>query len=217
MAKTMLIDATHPEETRVAVVDGKKLEEFDVEIAGRRPLKGNIYLAKVTRVEPSLQACFVEYGGNRHGFLAFSEIHPDYYRIPIADREALIRETQAALEGEPEEKPRRGRRNRGGRRSEAGTGESGGEATEQHQAHGADEHADDHGTEDHHDDHDHDHDDHGESDSFFDAPNEPMSDGDDHLEGAEDGHHTDEPESSDATMPLLAHQEILRQIGRAHV
>src|SRR4029079_2400378 len=91
MAKTMLIDATHPEETRVAVVDGKKLEEFDVEIAGRHPLKGNIYLAKVTRVEPSLQACFVEYGGNRHGFLAFSEIHPDYYRIPIADREALIR------------------------------------------------------------------------------------------------------------------------------
>jgi ribonuclease E len=215
MAKTMLIDATHPEETRVAVVDGKKLEEFDVEIAGRRPLKGNIYLAKVTRVEPSLQACFVEYGGNRHGFLAFSEIHPDYYRIPIADREALIRETQAALDGEPEEKPRRSRRHRGGRRSEAGTGETSGEATEQHQAHGADDHADDHAAEDHHDDHDHDHDhdhdDHGESDSFFDAPNEPMSDGDDHLEGAEDSHHTDEPGSSDATMPLLAHQEILRQ------
>jgi ribonuclease E len=99
MAKTMLIDATHPEETRVAVVD-RKLEEFDVEIAGRRPLKGNIYLAKVTRVEPSLQACFVEYGGNRHGFLAFSEIHPDYYRIPIADREALMRETQAALDAD---------------------------------------------------------------------------------------------------------------------
>jgi len=219
MAKTMLIDATHPEETRVAVVDGKKLEEFDVEIAGRRPLKGNIYLAKVTRVEPSLQACFVEYGGNRHGFLAFSEIHPDYYRIPIADREALMRETQAALEGEPEEKPRRSRRHRGGRRSEAATGETGGEATEPHQAH---EHAPgdrgddhDHGGEDHHDhhadgDHDHDHDDHGESDSFFDAPNEPMSDGDDHLEGAED-RHPDEPGSGDATMPLLAHQEILRQ------
>jgi ribonuclease E len=99
MAKTMLIDATHPEETRVAVVD-RKLEEFDVEIAGRHPLKGNIYLAKVTRVEPSLQACFVEYGGNRHGFLAFSEIHPDYYRIPIADREALMRETQAALDSD---------------------------------------------------------------------------------------------------------------------
>jgi ribonuclease E len=91
----MLIDATHPEETRVAVVDGKKLEEFDVEIASRRPLKGNIYLAKVTRVEPSLQAAFVEYGGNRHGFLAFSEIHPDYYRIPVADREKLLREAAA--------------------------------------------------------------------------------------------------------------------------
>src|SRR6202000_898364 len=100
MAKTMLIDATHPEETRVAVVD-KRLEEFDVEIAGRHPLKGNIYLAKVTRVEPSLQACFVEYGGNRHGFLAFSEIHPDYYRIPIADRqelEAAMAEERAARE-----------------------------------------------------------------------------------------------------------------------
>jgi len=92
MAKVMLIDATHPEETRVAVVDGRKLEEFDVEVASRRPLKGNIYLAKVTRVEPSLQAAFVEYGGNRHGFLAFSEIHPDYYRIPVADREKLLRE-----------------------------------------------------------------------------------------------------------------------------
>jgi ribonuclease E len=92
MAKVMLIDATHPEETRVAVADGRKLEEFDVEVASRRPLKGNIYLAKVTRVEPSLQAAFVEYGGNRHGFLAFSEIHPDYYRIPVADRERLLRD-----------------------------------------------------------------------------------------------------------------------------
>ena len=77
MAKRMLIDATHPEETRVAVVDGHRLEEFDFEIAAKKPLKGNIYLAKVTRVEPSLQAAFVDYGGNRHGFLAFSEIHPD--------------------------------------------------------------------------------------------------------------------------------------------
>src|SRR4051812_20988776 len=97
MSKTMLIDATHPEETRVAGVDGRKIEELDVEIAGRRPLKENIYRAKVTRVDPSPQACFGEYGGNRHGFLAFSEIHPDYYRIPIADREALIRETRAAI------------------------------------------------------------------------------------------------------------------------
>jgi len=88
----MLIDARHPEETRVAVVNGQRIEEFDFEAADRKQLKGNIYLAKVTRVEPSLQAAFVEYGGNRHGFLAFSEIHPDYYQIPREDREALLRE-----------------------------------------------------------------------------------------------------------------------------
>ncbi len=92
MARRMLIDASHPEETRVVVVDGTRLEEFDFETATRKPLKGNIYLAKVIRIEPSLQAAFVEYGGNRHGFLAFSEIHPDYYQIPVADREALLRE-----------------------------------------------------------------------------------------------------------------------------
>src|SRR5215467_14106370 len=95
MTKRMLIDATHPEETRVSVVDGRRLEEFDVEVASRKQLKGNIYLAKITRVEPSLQAAFVEYGGNRHGFLAFSEIHPDYYRIPVADRQALLAEEAA--------------------------------------------------------------------------------------------------------------------------
>ncbi len=101
MTKRMLIDATHPEETRVAVVDGQRLEEFDFEIAAKKPLKGNIYLAKVTRVEPSLQAAFVDYGGNRHGFLAFSEVHPDYYRIPVADREALLAELDRE-EGESE-------------------------------------------------------------------------------------------------------------------
>ncbi|MGB0683761.1 MAG: Rne/Rng family ribonuclease [Magnetovibrionaceae bacterium] len=90
--KRMLIDATHPEETRVVVLNGNRLEEFDVEAEARKQLKGNIYLAKVTRVEPSLQAAFVEYGGNRHGFLAFNEIHPDYYQIPVADREALMAE-----------------------------------------------------------------------------------------------------------------------------
>jgi ribonuclease E len=94
--KRMLIDASHPEEMRVAVVDGNRLEEYDVEVASRRQLKGNIYLAKVTRVEPSLQAAFVDYGGNRHGFLAFSEIHPDYYQIPVADRQALLAEHAAA-------------------------------------------------------------------------------------------------------------------------
>ena len=90
MTKRMLIDASHAEETRVVVLDGTRLEDFDVETSTKRQLKGNIYLAKVVRVEPSLQAAFVEYGGNRHGFLAFSEIHPDYYQIPVADRQRLI-------------------------------------------------------------------------------------------------------------------------------
>ena len=92
MTTRMLIDARHREETRVAVVQGNRIEEFDFESAERKQLKGNIYLAKVTRVEPSLQAAFVDYGGNRHGFLAFSEIHPDYYQIPKEDRDALLRE-----------------------------------------------------------------------------------------------------------------------------
>jgi ribonuclease E len=95
MTKRMLIDANHPEETRVVILDGNRVEEFDFEAASRRPLKGNIYLAKVTRVEPSLQAAFVEYGGNRQGFLAFAEIHPDYYQIPASDRAALIAEQEA--------------------------------------------------------------------------------------------------------------------------
>jgi ribonuclease E len=92
MTKKMLIDAAHAEETRVVVIDGTRVEEFDFESQNRKQLRGNIYLAKVTRVEPSLQAAFIEYGGNRHGFLAFNEIHPDYYQIPVADREALMRE-----------------------------------------------------------------------------------------------------------------------------
>jgi ribonuclease E len=92
----MLVDGIHPEETRIVVTNGNRLEEFDFESATRRQLRGNIYLAKVTRVEPSLQAAFVEYGGNRHGFLAFSEIHPDYYQIPVADREALMRAEEEA-------------------------------------------------------------------------------------------------------------------------
>jgi ribonuclease E len=95
MPKKMLIDATHAEETRVVVVEGNKVDEFDFESLNKRQLSGNIYLAKVTRVEPSLQAAFVDYGGNRHGFLSFAEIHPDYYQIPVADREALIAEEEA--------------------------------------------------------------------------------------------------------------------------
>src|SRR5512140_676072 len=101
MPNKMLIDATHPEETRVVVVRGNRVEEFDFETAQRKQLRGNIYLAKVTRVEPSLQAAFVEYGGNRHGFLAFNEIHSDYYQIPHADREALMREQDQDDEDHP--------------------------------------------------------------------------------------------------------------------
>jgi len=114
MGKKMLIDATHAEETRVVVVDGNRVDEFDFESENKRQLAGNIYLAKVTRVEPSLQAAFVDYGGNRHGFLAFSEIHPDYYQIPVADREALLAEEAALAQSEDDEdeKPKRARRSR---------------------------------------------------------------------------------------------------------
>ena len=122
MASKMLIDAAHPEETRVVVVRGNRVEEFDYESANKKQLRGNIYLAKVTRVEPSLQAAFVDYGGNRHGFLAFTEIHPDYYQIPVADRQALLEEEAAeesralaaeAAEDEAAAGRRRGRRRRG--------------------------------------------------------------------------------------------------------
>ncbi len=124
----MLIDATHAEETRVVVVDGNKVEEFDFESENKRQLAGNIYLAKVTRVEPSLQAAFVDYGGNRHGFLAFSEIHPDYYQIPVADREALMEEERAYAESmrardedEDEPKPKKRSRSRSRTRAEKTT------------------------------------------------------------------------------------------------
>jgi len=105
MINKMLIDATHEEETRVVVLSGERVEEFDLESAARKQLRGNIYLAKVTRVEPSLQAAFVDYGGNRHGFLAFSEIHPDYYQIPVADRQALLAEAAQIPDDEDEPAP----------------------------------------------------------------------------------------------------------------
>ena len=129
MTKRMLIDATHAEETRVVVLDGNRLEDFDVETATKKQLKGNIYLAKVVRVEPSLQAAFVEYGGNRHGFLAFGEIHPDYYQIPVADRQRLLEmqeqeareeeeeEERAAARASPPRPARPRRRRRAGRRA----------------------------------------------------------------------------------------------------
>ena len=122
MANKMIIDASHPEETRVVVLRGNRVEEFDFESASKRQLRGNIYLAKVTRVEPSLQAAFVEYGGNRHGFLAFSEIHPDYYQIPVADRQALLEdearrhaEDEDEEQGQKQKRSRRNRDERGGR------------------------------------------------------------------------------------------------------
>jgi ribonuclease E len=121
MANKMLIDATHPEETRVVVLRGNRVEEFDFESATRRQLRGNIYLAKVTRVEPSLQAAFVDYGGNRHGFLAFSEIHPDYYQIPVADRQALIAEEERAHRDAEDEADRRAGGRRRGRSQSAKT------------------------------------------------------------------------------------------------
>ncbi len=126
MPSKMLIDATHPEETRVVVVRGNRVEEFDFETAQRKQLRGNIYLAKVTRVEPSLQAAFIEYGGNRHGFLAFSEIHPDYYQIPVADRQALIEADERAhreAEEESENRSSRGRRPRHRNSRRRGNGE----------------------------------------------------------------------------------------------
>ncbi len=203
MPNKMLIDATHPEETRVVVVRGNRVEEFDFETAQRKQLRGNIYLAKVTRVEPSLQAAFVEYGGNRHGFLAFSEIHPDYYQIPVADRQALIEaEEQAHREAEEESENRsqgrRRSRHRNSRRRGHGErvqsdivgagptaqpveGEHLPEHTEgaPHEGEHLHADADHHGEHEGHDHHDHDHDhDHGEHDH------------DDHH-AHDDGHHHD--------------------------
>ena len=129
MANRMIIDASHPEETRVVVLRGNRVEDFDFESANKRPLRGNIYLAKVTRVEPSLQAAFIDYGGNRHGFLAFSEIHPDYYQIPVADRQALLEE-EALSHREDDEEPsseRRSRRHRRPRQPEVEAGAGGAE------------------------------------------------------------------------------------------
>ncbi|TGN58180.1 ribonuclease E/G, partial [Paracoccus liaowanqingii] len=128
MAMKMLIDATHAEETRVVVVDGTKVEEFDFETANRRQIAGNIYLAKVTRVEPSLQAAFIDYGGNRHGFLAFAEIHPDYYQIPAADREALKAEERAHADAQEAEEER-GRSRRSSRSERAERAEQDDETT----------------------------------------------------------------------------------------
>ena len=129
-ADKMLIDAAHPEETRVVVLRGNRIEEFDFESAAKKLLRGNIYLAKITRVEPSLQAAFVDYGGNRHGFLAFSEIHPDYYQIPVADRQALLREEAEAAEAEARQEANEISRSQGRGQNRGHPQDSGPEAIE---------------------------------------------------------------------------------------
>ena len=192
MVKRMLIDATHAEETRVVVLDGTRLEEFDVETSTKKQIKGNIYLAKVVRVEPSLQAAFVDYGGNRHGFLAFSEIHPDYYQIPVADRERLIAE-QERHEREEEERQARRRARREAQAAQTGATADGqaaageGPHDDHHDdGHDHDDHDDhhDHPDHDHHDD-DHHHDDHHHDDHHAHQGDDHHTDhhGDDHHEG----------------------------------
>ncbi|WP_426609091.1 Rne/Rng family ribonuclease [Bradyrhizobium sp. McL0616] len=219
MPNKMLIDATHPEETRVVVVRGNRVEEFDFETAQRKQLRGNIYLAKVTRVEPSLQAAFVEYGGNRHGFLAFSEIHPDYYQIPVADRQALIEaEEQAHREAEEETENRshgrRRSRHRNARRRGQGErvrsdiveGLDAGAAQpveaearpegaphEGEHLHADAEHRGEHDAHEHdeHDHHEHDHDEHGHDDHHHahDDDHHHAHDHDDHGHDGEHDHH----------------------------
>ena len=128
MSNKMLIDASHPEETRVVVVRGNRIEEFDFESEHKKLIKGNIYLARVTRVEPSLQAAFVEYGGNRHGFLAFSEIHPDYYQIPVADRQALLEEEEKAARVEDEDEQENEKASRANNRKKSRSSEASNES-----------------------------------------------------------------------------------------
>ncbi|OJU24439.1 MAG: ribonuclease [Nitrobacter sp. 62-13] len=214
----MLIDATHPEETRVVVVRGNRVEEFDFESAQRKQLRGNIYLAKVTRVEPSLQAAFIEYGGNRHGFLAFSEIHPDYYQIPVADRQALIEaDERAHREAEEESEDRSSRRrsrNRSSRRRDHGErvqsaivedadhDDSAADASQFGQPH--DELTPDNHLQEQHEiqDHDHPHEDDANHDQFHEQAHDDAEHGDFHETDAGHPHEPQDlafaPDSSDA-------------------
>jgi ribonuclease E len=196
MSKLMLIDSTHPEETRVAVVSNGQIEDFDFEARAKRQLRGNIYLAKVTRVEPSLQAAFVDYGGNRHGFLAFGEIHPDYYQIPKEDREALMAE---AAEEEERVKARESRR----RRSQPARAPAPEVITAEIEAEIEDVVGEDHAGDDHAEDADHiedadaDADDAGEMSDEFAADVEGEDDSEDDAEGLADA---DEADSHGATI-----------------
>jgi ribonuclease E len=223
MPNKMLIDATHPEETRVVVVRGNRVEEFDFETAQRKQLRGNIYLAKVTRVEPSLQAAFIEYGGNRHGFLAFSEIHPDYYQIPVADRQALIEaDERAHREAEEETENRSNRRrprHRNSRRRgngdrvqsevvEGAHAEGAQTAQPADHEHGEDGHVHAHDTEHHpadadHHDHDHDGHDHDHDHDGLD-PESHDHDGEDHDHDGQPDHGHDHDHDHAATEPGTA-------------
>ena len=216
----MLIDATHPEETRVVVLRGGRVEEFDFESAARKLLRGNIYLAKVTRVEPSLQAAFVEYGGNRHGFLAFNEIHPDYYQIPMADRQALIEEEaaaeaeeEAAVDAHAEALERRRSKSRRRRKGNGPRPENEEELNASAEDLDHDHHDDHESDEDGDDDHDNDHDlDHVE-DAGADAPHE---DEDDDAEAGE----PDEPITmAESTLPAddRLTEEFDVEAGEAHL
>jgi ribonuclease E len=233
MPNKMLIDATHPEETRVVVVRGNRVEEFDFESAQRKQLRGNIYLAKVTRVEPSLQAAFIEYGGNRHGFLAFSEIHPDYYQIPVADRQALIEaDERAHREAEEETENRSNRRrsrHRGARRRGQGErvrsevvegvaldpahspqpfqGESHGEQVHGEQDHGEQGHDHPHDHAEPHFSGGHDHDGHPDDHSH------DHDHGDEHDHAHADGSHAHVTDENG--VPLPAHEAVTHQTGAA--
>jgi ribonuclease E len=205
MPNKMLIDATHPEETRVVVVRGNRVEEFDFETAQRKQLRGNIYLAKVTRVEPSLQAAFIEYGGNRHGFLAFSEIHPDYYQIPVADRQALIEADERAHREAEEESDNRASRRRSRHRPSRRRGHS--ERVQSEIVETSPEGlpadgqpAEAHADQDHHDDHHHDHD----GEHHHDGAAHDHDDHDHHHEhGSDHEHHDDAHHHDDAEAPRL--------------
>ncbi|MGL5165877.1 MAG: Rne/Rng family ribonuclease [Afipia sp.] len=221
MPNKMLIDATHPEETRVVVVRGNRVEEFDFESAQRKQLRGNIYLAKVTRVEPSLQAAFIEYGGNRHGFLAFSEIHPDYYQIPVADRQALIEADERAHREAEEESENRSSRRRSRHRSSRrhGRGErvqseivegASPEADAQPSADAAQigDHAPDHPHDDAHGDHDHQH---------ADAHHHDEHGHDEHShEGHDHGEHTHAEHSHVAEQPVATTEQQATEAAHDH-
>jgi len=239
MANKMLIDATHPEETRVVVVNGNRVDEFDFESEARKQLRGNIYLAKITRVEPSLQAAFVEYGGNRHGFLAFSEIHPDYYQIPIADREAILKHQAAQARRAQEEENADGDADAGIEDDDAAPASV--QAADAHnsdaistEVHGDDEDHDDdedHGDDDDDaidtrgevseagagaDDEDDDDDEHAPEDAGADASADAAHDGaaeengaDDHAEQASDEHANDD--HADLEVPHT--DEVIEAVG----